>query len=332
MLHKARTGFTLVELLVVITIIGILMSLLLPAVQSIRQAARTLQCKNHLKQMGLAALNHENTQRHFPTGGWGWGWVGEPDRGFAETQPGGWVYVLLPMMEQQALFDLGKGLTGDALREQTTRRVQTPVPLLNCPSRRPPETFEHRGLTANFDRVDRVARTDYGINGGDVVAHPGNMGLWSSHCGNSDCGPSDPIDRETAREKASTARSFGATGINFPMSKIRVSAIRDGSSNTYLIGEKYLNPDSYENGYDLGDNENMYIGFNEDNARWAHFQPRQDRPGLASSKPFGSAHVAGFNMVMCDGSVHLINFSIELNTHRHLGNRRDGQVASLDNQ
>ena len=81
-------GFTLVELLVVITIIGILIALLLPAVQAAREAARRAQCANNLKQMGLACLGHEEAHGHFPTGGWGWGWLGDPDRGFRQRQSG----------------------------------------------------------------------------------------------------------------------------------------------------------------------------------------------------------------------------------------------------
>ena len=74
-------GFTLVELLVVIAIISTLMGLLLPAVQSAREAGRRASCGNNIKQVALAALIHENTNRHFPSGGWGWAWVGDPDRG-----------------------------------------------------------------------------------------------------------------------------------------------------------------------------------------------------------------------------------------------------------
>ena len=97
MKRKRKSGFTLVELLVVIAIIGILIAMLLPAVQAAREAARRLQCSSQLKQIGVAFHNHAATHRHYPTGGWGWRWIGDPDRGYGKAQPGGWVYNILPV-------------------------------------------------------------------------------------------------------------------------------------------------------------------------------------------------------------------------------------------
>src|SRR5690349_21627560 len=105
--RSCQVGFTLVELLVVIAIIGVLVALLLPAVQAAREAARRTQCANHLEQLSLGALLHEDTHQHLPTGGWNWYWSGDPDRGFDRRQPGGWSYTVLPFIEQKALHDLG---------------------------------------------------------------------------------------------------------------------------------------------------------------------------------------------------------------------------------
>ena len=105
-----KLGFTLVELLVVISIIGLLISLLLPAVQAAREAARQTQCKNNIKQLALGCLNHETINGRYPTGGWNWRWTGDADRGTDCMQPGGWIYNVLPFIEQQSLHDMGAGL------------------------------------------------------------------------------------------------------------------------------------------------------------------------------------------------------------------------------
>jgi len=97
-----------VELLVVIAIIGVLVALLLPAVQAAREAARRSQCQNNLKQMGLSALNYEGSQKAFPSTGWGWHWMGDPDQGAGKNQTGGWIYSLLPYIEQSGIKTIAK--------------------------------------------------------------------------------------------------------------------------------------------------------------------------------------------------------------------------------
>src|SRR3954451_22400540 len=101
--HRAcrASGFTLVELLVVIAIIGVLVALLLPAVQAARESARRMQCQNNLKQFGLAFQTHNDTNGFLPTDGFGYGWVGDPDLGFGIDQPGGWTFNILPYCEQK---------------------------------------------------------------------------------------------------------------------------------------------------------------------------------------------------------------------------------------
>ena len=129
-------GFTLVELLVVITIIGILVSLLLPAVQGARESARRNTCSNNLRQIGIAALAHESQMGFLPTGGWGWQWAGDPDRGFTAKQPGGFFYNILPFMEQAAVHDLGAGLPDQQKDTLIAQAAATPMSTFICPSRR----------------------------------------------------------------------------------------------------------------------------------------------------------------------------------------------------
>lgn len=128
-------AFTLVELLVVIAIIGVLIALLLPAIQAAHEAARRTQCTNSLKQMSLAALTHENTVKHFPSGGWGYLWVGDPDRGFGRGQPGGFFYNILPFMEWKGIHDMPKAANVSDKMRLSAQMIATPIDLFSCPSR-----------------------------------------------------------------------------------------------------------------------------------------------------------------------------------------------------
>src|SRR5690349_17246307 len=137
---RIHEGFTLVELLVVIAIIGILVALLLPAVQAAREAARRNQCVNNLKQLSLGALNHESTHKQFPSTGLGNSWVGDPNYGYGRKQPGGVFFNVLPFIEEQQLHDMGMGVGAngsDATRKALfAQRDQTVIKTMVCPSRR----------------------------------------------------------------------------------------------------------------------------------------------------------------------------------------------------
>src|SRR5438876_4223731 len=129
-----RKAFTLIELLVVIAIIAILIALLVPAVQKVREAAARTQCINNLKQIGLAVHNNHDTFKKLPSGGWGWNWVGVPSRGTGPEQPGGWLYNVLPYIDQGALRNLGVGKTGAAFTNDMLSMLATPVTVFNCPT------------------------------------------------------------------------------------------------------------------------------------------------------------------------------------------------------
>jgi prepilin-type N-terminal cleavage/methylation domain-containing protein len=165
-------GFTLVELLVVVSIIGLLISLLLPAIQSSREAGRRLQCSNNLRQIALAMHNYINTQNHFPSGGFGTGFAPHPDMGVGVNQPGGFFYVLLPYLEHKQLYELGKGVgpwnDPPSLLEANKQRLSSPVGLFYCPSRRAPLNYPVVRMPDLCAKLDKSSRNDYAANGGEV--------------------------------------------------------------------------------------------------------------------------------------------------------------------
>lgn len=291
-MHRRSAGFTLIELLVSISVISILVALLLPAVQSAREAARKVQCRNNLKQIVLAGHLHSDVHKTLPYGGWGSLWVGDPEKGFGDAQPGGWIYNSLPFLEQSNVRALENGAF-----------VDISLPVFTCPTRRTVEPWPYTdpcGLL-NAPRPDFGAKSDYAANGGDLEMH--------SCVTNFD---------------VTAARLM--TGIALPRTVVRTKEILDGMSNTYYAGEKYVSRRHYGSGMCLGDDQSMYVGDDEEIRRFTFEVPRRDDIQM-HEYVFGSAHSRGCFFAYCDGSVRWISYNIEPSIHRLNGHKDDHKMT-----
>ncbi len=328
---------TLVELLVVIAIIGILVALLLPAVQAAREAARRAQCANHLKQLGLASLSHEQAHGFLPSGGWGHVWIGDPDCGFGSTQPGGWAYSVLPYLEQNAVHQLGKGESAIGKKAAAIRLAQTAISVFYCPSRRAVRLYPHDPrsdtpfnpegrdtLRVEREELTEIAKMCYCMNGGTV--YPGTT-----------TGPANMAEAPNTN----WADTSECNGIVYQRSETTCSMISDGMSHTYLIAEKNVNPDRYTSYSNRGDSQSMFNGCDPDNTRYGGIDPQPnifgeypeypltpDTPGVDRYQCFGGPHPGVCLAVFCDGSIHTIHNSIELTLHHNLAARNDGAVLA----
>jgi prepilin-type N-terminal cleavage/methylation domain-containing protein len=329
-------GFTLVELLVVIAIIGILVALLLPAVQAAREAARRTQCQNHLRQIGLAFLTHEDAIGAFPSGGWGYLWTGDPDMGAGERQPGGWAYSLLPFLEEGAVHVVGQGLSQSEKSQRLMLQKTQPIDIFYCPSRRPAELSLGPEVSRNAANPpgNLVAKTDYAANGG-TLAPPENGVGWSTGP-DLDCLNTYPnCNWGNYTEEAISGGFDGTVTPRFP---VELRQIADGTSKTMLVAEKWLDVRFYTTSYaettnSCADNNSLYQGYDWDVIRWANradaYRPARDlEMHAACTFRFGSAHTTGFYAVYADGSVHPLEFGIDPLVWEFLGDRNDGQTAA----
>jgi type II secretory pathway pseudopilin PulG len=320
--------------LVVITIIGILVAMLLPAVQSARESARCAQCKNNVKQLALGCHQHVSLHGIFPTGGWDWEWAGDPARGFHGKQPGGWLYNILPYIEQQALHDMG---LVDPADMKTC--VETPVQIFLCPTRHPGvgKATKRDNPYKNVTPKPVVAgKTDYAACGGSL---PNYLGTGCNIPGS-----------YSAADSLNPAFNWGSVytesdGVIFRHSEVKPAQVLKGLTATYLIGERHMeasrydggtycsNDQGWDQGYDFDSNRwtcgkfDIATGICNDDATYTHV-PQIDlhedvgRTGNYCEERFGSAHQAGFNMAMCDGSIHMISYAIDKNVHARLGSRK----------
>jgi prepilin-type N-terminal cleavage/methylation domain-containing protein/prepilin-type processing-associated H-X9-DG protein len=325
-------GFTLVELLVVIAIIGVLVALLLPAIQAAREAARRTECKNQVRQIVIATLNFENSTKIFPTGGdTPWPKLvdyvknGKPN---GPTQQGlGWGFQILPYLEKGAVHNI-------TTQEQLE---QTPVALYFCPSRRPPtqEPVSGRWLS------DYAAATP-GVNYAEEAA------FWGTDAASS---PNDHIFRVKPNEEfwgiivRTDWDQHPSRGVPMAVGNpapTRIAMVTDGLSNTLMIGEKRLhpkhyqgtNPDNPEGTAIWHDDRGWSDGWDPDTMRCTAFPLRADGDDKELTDRqfgfcFGSAHPSGMNAGFGDGSVQFLNFDIDWQLFNRLGHRADGQMVDL---
>jgi len=331
-LNRIARAFTLVELLVVIAIIGVLVGLLLPAVQSAREAARRMQCSNNVKQIALACHNYESTFRTFPAGGIVSyaPTVNVTDANFCtvgrDTTQAPWTVLILPFLEENNLynrFDFSRRFTGSSniVGEQPNATLfYQPMNKYQCPS--DPESQSHLN-NGNYLGVQ---------GGGPPASNP-------------------PVPGGPLCHTQGGTRVFFRSGIIYANSRVRMGDISDGTTNTFLIGEsRYMPTPSMRGGSVMGPNPahaGWASGLKADNvfavaltfsAAVLQINAQKEcRPGIADcfnfvSRLFGSQHTGGCHFGMADGSVHFVSQTIDINLYRQTANRADGlPIGSIFN-
>jgi prepilin-type N-terminal cleavage/methylation domain-containing protein/prepilin-type processing-associated H-X9-DG protein len=353
---RRRVAFTLVELLVVIAIIGILVALLLPAIQAAREAARRTQCTSNLRNVALAAINYHDAQRHFPvdedlyndppdninltTGQW----VNQPIdplRNARKLSGAGWIVEVLPILEEQALYDqfqpyldkqwpfLQLGMNANTPELRAAIAVQPPV--LICPSDEftGPRNDQYPYSTATEvpGAPVFVAVTCYKGNGGDTAFNQSDdvppfntpLGYWSG-------GP----EYTASGQKLDCHYGVDCLGIfwrfTYHRGGVKIKEITDGTSHTFLIGEASPVDGNSPAWSSEGDWAVTGIGINFDWQNYATCVPA----GTCwwNMRGFRSSHPGGVHFAFADGSVTFIADSIDHPIYRALSTRKKGDMAS----
>jgi prepilin-type N-terminal cleavage/methylation domain-containing protein len=366
----SRRGFTLVELLVVIAIIGVLVALLLPAVQSAREASRRMKCFNNMKQLGIAIHNFTDVHGRYPSAGW-WEWcnaipaarpsyialdqwgqngcirtyslngqtvnsysqgpvVGSDPTGAPWVVPpyagAGWPFQILPYIEQGAIQQQAAGMARNA-----------GMAVFVCPTRRGLITFR-TNVNNNGGRPLDYASPYFGPVSTDVMAAFNDPATYFGIIV-----PSEP---------PAAGRAYSRDN------PVRVAQVTDGTSNTLLLGEKWLRPTRYLMG-DWMDDHNfsssrdpdiLRIGDrapvqdtnnNPGNGQWVadgqnnpccewNRDPTNRTPSMRMATHFGGAHPGSMASLMADGSVRGISFNISTPVFSSVANKEDGGQVTLD--
>ncbi len=347
-MNKSKAGgFTLVELLVVIAIIGVLVALLLPAVQAAREAARRTQCANNMKQIGLALINYVDVKKTLPASA---GWPSLPNTFGQPIKGGTWVVEILPFIEQQALYDrydLTKSVTGSAGDMVNHNLYGTPMPFLVCPSDGDAPT-------------GGVFEAGIKVDGSGWVNHAGvrQMGLWYVVSSGPTHFDSCPFCAEgsTTPSKCCQGRGFGTdtsvagdpqgsgvrpsfAGLFGRWSKpiIKLKDVSDGLTNVILAGEQINGHCRYTCAHcsnfpfsatNIPINTMLRHSEGMLGAGQAIMTSSDDPEigGYAQACGYKSRHPGGAHMLMADGSVHFFNEAIDFDVYNILGARSSGEA------
>jgi prepilin-type N-terminal cleavage/methylation domain-containing protein/prepilin-type processing-associated H-X9-DG protein len=318
----SHRGFTLVELLVVIAIIGILVGLLLPAVQAARESARRAQCNNNLKQLALAALNVHDRRGTFP-----------PNVAYTYDPTGpnwSWLAYILPDVEQSALFAAtALGTTKPKNINQALPVIATEIPLFKCPS----DGDAFQGLqshASNFDMLDpslgpltyavTCYRANIGANWGG--GSPGSALWWGTDP--PWCNP-DPLNSDPTTTYDGCV--YGNGVIFETQTPLRIAAVRDGTSATFLIGEALCGKDN-QNAWCHMDNAIATCAY-PPNAKGPVTGQDYSPDQWWNRYAFTSYHPGGVQFAMTDGSVHFISDGISLTVYRALATRAGKEAFAV---
>jgi len=295
-----RQAFTLIELLVVIAIIAVLIALLLPAVQKVREAAARIQCVSHLKQLGIACHSFQDMRKALPNS--------RRDANYT------WFIEILPYIEQ-ANFQQQWTMSSGSFYSQNTIAQMTTVPMYFCPARRGQMTStgepqdggggSHKGATADY-------ACNVGSTGGDY--------WWDTNADGTANTPNNGVFRLDNNWSNSSSPTY--------VGGIRFAQITDGLSNTLMLGEKHVQIGKFGE-YTSGDGA-AYNGDKGTAFRGAGSTLTLARnPQDAFANRFGSYHTGVCQFAFCDGSVRALTNSTDGPTLDFLANRNDGQVVSI---
>ena len=312
----APRAFTLVELLVVITIIGILIGLLLPAVQAAREAAREVQCQNHLKQMALAVLTYESKWQTFPVCVPHYDANASPYPYFV---PNGlsWMVAILPYMENEALFDAlntanGSCASGKGIMDpQNWPYIKQPLPAYLCPSDAPQK------MTKNNVWAAVPADLEFAVTNYAGVVGPHDIGGCMF-----DVPPTHPCLPDCHYLPYGTPECAGSFWPHSVVAPVTLASFRDGASNTMIIGE--VLPDYFDFVYWALSNGVWDSTCTPLNYFPATFDPFWGFPNLNG---FRSRHPGGGGFAWADGHVSFLSETIDLDTYRALSTRAGGEIV-----